>query len=98
MTRDADQLRDDALPPRLAADLRRLQRTPAVPPAVDAAVRSAGRVYFARQRRVRLWVPVGGAAAAAAVLGLGVRLAFPPAGEPANEAGREPPAPATRLA
>lgn len=101
MTPDPDSSSDDGLPPRLLADLRGLHRTPAVPPAIDAAVRSAGRAYFARQRRVRLWVRAGGAAAAAVVLGVGVRLALPPAdGREPTASGRPAPAgpAATRLA
>jgi hypothetical protein len=66
---------DPTLPPSLMADLGRLHRAPAVPPAVDAAVRRQARSYFAGQRRVRLWTRWGGAAAAAAVLAIGLRVA-----------------------
>jgi hypothetical protein len=61
--------RDLDLPARLAEDLARLQRTPAVPPEVDAAILASGRLRMRRQRRFRRiarWV--GPAVAAAAVL------------------------------
>ena len=83
MTRQPHQLpnRDDPddagleLPPRLLADLRTADRRPAVPSAVDAAIRQHARDYFARQRRVRLWTRWAGAGAAAAALVLvAVRL------------------------
>ena len=41
---------DVTLPPRLAADLKALQRTPVVPPAVDWAIRDQARYHFARAR------------------------------------------------
>jgi hypothetical protein len=66
---------DVTLPPRLAADLKALQRTPAVPPAVDRAIRDQARYHFSRYRRIQIWRRVGGGIAAAAVLAIGLKIA-----------------------
>jgi hypothetical protein len=96
MSRAPDSISDDldALPPRLAADLNALQRTPEVPPAVDRAIAAHARRYFTRQRSVRLWTRWGGGAAAAAVLLLGLKIAFntPPHFQRASEMAAAPPA------
>jgi hypothetical protein len=76
---DRDDDADLVLPPRLLAGLRATDRTPAVPSAVDAAVRRHAIEYFARQRRVRNWTRwAGAAAAAAAIVLVALRLASPP--------------------
>lgn len=55
-------------PKRLAADLRKLGRTPAVPHEVDAAVMNVARRRFARPSRCITVIRWGGAAAAAAAI------------------------------
>src|SRR5436190_12318274 len=66
---------DVTLPPRLMADLSALQRTPAVPPAMDAAIRDQARYHFARSRRIQIWRRVGGGIAAAALLAIALKVA-----------------------
>ncbi len=66
---------DNPLPPRLVADLKALRRTPAVPPAVDRAIRDQARYHFTRYRRIQIWRRVGGGIAAAAVLAIGFKVA-----------------------
>jgi len=60
----------------MVQDMRDLYRTPIVPPSVDAAVRNRAKVYFASQRRIRLWVRWMGSAAAVLVLCAGLWLAL----------------------
>ena len=77
MIRDPDPSSDDpVLPPALLRDMQDLYRAPAVPPAIDAAVRNRAGVYFASQRRIRLWVRWMGSAAAVLVLGAALWLAL----------------------
>ncbi|QOV88910.1 dockerin type I domain-containing protein [Humisphaera borealis] len=81
MNPNPETFSDDALPPALLAGLRSAQRTPVVPAAVDARVRNEARAYFARQRRARVWLRVGGSIAAAVLVVVGVRLATSPTGD-----------------
>jgi hypothetical protein len=67
---------DPEMPPSLLGDLQAIYRTPVVPAAVDASIRNRARVYFASQRRIRLWVRWAGSAAAVLVLGAGLWLAL----------------------
>ncbi len=71
------------LPARLADDLGRLQRMPAVPPKVDMAVLASGRLRMRRQRRFALFIRWASAAvAAAAIIAVAiyvVPVAHPPA-------------------
>jgi hypothetical protein len=55
-------------------DLSALQRTPIVPPAVDAAIRDEARYHFVRSRRIQIWRRVGGGIAAAALLAIGLKV------------------------
>jgi hypothetical protein len=93
---DADAVArgDDGLPPDLLADLRSLHARPPVPAGMDFAIRSQARAYLAQQRRVRWGVRIAGAAAAAAVLGIGVWRAMLPTTVPTNVA-LSPPSAAT---
>lgn len=79
MNDDSKAFSDDALPPALLSDLQAVQHTPAIPPSVDSRVRAQARDYFARQRRIRIWVRAASGMAAAVLLVVGMRLAMPPA-------------------
>ncbi len=72
MTPPTDPFSDDALPPALLADLRAVQRTPAVPAGLDRAILADARGRSLRHRRT--WVRVGGGIAAAILVVVGVRV------------------------
>jgi len=91
MKSQSDLFPDEDLPPALLADLRAMQRSPAVPPAIDQQVVSSARSYFARQRRVRLWVRIAGSLAATILVVIGIRLAMRPDGLPTQVVQHEAP-------
>lgn len=76
MTSPTDPFSDDALPPGLLADLRAMQRTPAVSAGLDRAILADARGRLLRHRR--MWVRVGGGIAAAILVVIGVRVVVGP--------------------
>lgn len=74
MTSPTDPFSDDALPPGLLADLRAMQRTPAVPAGLERAILADARGRSLRHRR--MWVRVGGGIAAAILVVIGLRIAI----------------------